>query len=293
MWSYEFRDRITTLSCYKDKVAVGCENGWIHLFDDSGLLWSKKLVSTYYRGPFTDVNVTSLSINDRYLVVGTDFADGKVYLFNLEGKKLWERQLMSVLGCWERPEDVKVVKIARIGVVVVSGFVNDNLHLFNLKGDQTTVKTYKDFVNCLDADKVVGIGTCKWSEIMDVEIFKKPSRDVVVVDDWAVFANDVEVFCSLGWTYKAVNPKIFANKDYICFSSKNKVILCNLDGKVEREIEIAGKIVDLRVEGDEVIIGTEGGVYVNSSKVLSGRVVKVGESFAILSENNLIKYINI
>jgi hypothetical protein len=66
-----------------------------------------------------------------------------------------------------------------------------------------------------------------------------------------------------------------------------------LDGKVEREIEIAGKIVDLRVEGDEVIIGTEGGVYVNSSKVLSGRVVKVGESFAILSENNLIKYINI
>jgi hypothetical protein len=293
MWLYEFRDRITAISCYEDKVAIGCENGWIYLFDDSGLLWSKKLVSTYYRGPFTDVNVTSLNINDRYLVVGTDFADGKVYLFNLKGKKLWERQLMSVLGCWERPEDVKVVKIAKIGVVAVSGFVNDNLHLFNLKGDQITVKTYKNFVNCLDADKVVGIGTCKWSEIIGVKRFERPARDVVVIDDWAIFANDAEVFCSLGWTYKAVNPKIFASEDYICFSSKNKVILCNLDGKVEREIEVVGDIVDLRVEGDDVVIGTKSGLYVNSSKVLAGRVFKVGKSFAILREKNELRYVSI
>ncbi|WP_457549557.1 hypothetical protein [Archaeoglobus sp.] len=294
MWSHKFDNRVISVSCCNDKVAFGCENGWIYVFDEDGLLWSKKLVSTYYRGPFTDVNVTSLDINDRYLVVGTDFADGKVYLFDLNGKKIWERQLMSILGCWERPEDVKIVKIARDEIAVVSGFVNDRLTIFNLKGETVDVAIYKDFVRCLDADKVVGIGTDKRSEILNVVRFEKPSRDVVVIEDWAFFASDNEVFCSCGWSFKAENPIISANKNKVCFSSKNRVFVCTLDGDIEREITFKGKITDLRFVDGDVLIGTSNGLYVNSKRVMEGKVFKIGDSFVIFEVGkNKFKYISL
>ncbi len=294
MWSYKFDSKVISVSCCNDKVAFGCENGWVYVFDKDGLLWSKKLVSTYYRGPFTDVNVTALDINDRYIVIGTDFADGKVYLFDLNGKKIWERQLMSILGCWERPEDIKIVKIARTGIVVVSGFVNDKLTLFNLRGETINVATYKDFVRCLDADRVIGLGTDKHSEILNGVKFEKPSKDVIVIEDLAFFANDNEVFSSCEWSFKAENPIISANKSNVCFSSKNTVFVCTLDGDVEKKIDFDGRITDLKIADGDVLIGTSNGLYINSKRVMAGRVFKIGDSFVIFEVGkNEFKYVSL
>ncbi len=141
MLSFECKGRINVVEAKGDYIGVGCSDGWIYLFEGSKLLWEKKLISTYYRDPYTDVNVISIDIGKDFLAVGTDFMDGKAYLFSLNGENLWYKQFLTIVGCWERPDDVVAVKIGKDEIAIGAEWMNSYVHKLNFKGDE--VETFK------------------------------------------------------------------------------------------------------------------------------------------------------
>lgn len=264
MWSRKLPD-VLDISCDGRNIVFGCRNGWVFVFNSKELLWSKKLISTYYRGPFEDVNVTSVDVGYGFVAVGTDFADGKVYLFDLSGKRIFERQLLSILGCWERPDDVKFVKLTKNFLGVISGFMDDKLTVLNYAGEIIDVKAVNDFVRCFDVGDVIALGCDSRSYVYrndKVDKFDFGANDVVVVGDCAVFANDRYVISSFGWKIKADKPKLCAD-ELIAYSSAENVFLCDIEGRVIDSWKIDGKILDLIIIDGNLIVLTSRGLFLN------------------------------
>jgi len=277
-------------------IVFGCENGWIYLFDRNGLVWSKRLIGTYYRGPFNDVSVTSVDVYKGYVAVGTDFVDGKVYLFDLDGKELWRRQLLSILGCWERPDDVKFVRISSGGLAVVSGFMNDKVTILNFDGDEIFRENFGDFVNCMDFDSILAVGQKDRSAILyprkkEFKFFEP--MGVLVVDDWAVFFNESGLFCTLGWKIDAKNPRVSANSDYVAFSSLNRVHVCNLNGKILKTFTLNSYVVDLKLVDDCPISATSDGIYINDEKIYEGRAFRICDHGVLVGDERNLRYVEL
>jgi len=293
MWSHVFNDRVLCLSSNGDHIAFGCENGWIYLFDKNGLVWSKKLISTYYRGPFTDVNVISIDVSDGFVVAGTDFADGKVHLFHLNGKKVWERQLMSYLGCWERPEDIKTLKISGENIAAVSGFMEDKLYILSLDGDVSSIESFGEFIRCMDFQEIVALGGERRSYIYDGSIrsYDFPSKNVIVVDDWAMFVKDDGVYSTLGWTFDAKDPRVSANSEIVVVSSGNRIYEFTPDGRKVGERTFDGNVLDIRVIGDSVVVATPKRVYIDEDVLEIEKVFRICDGGLLLRDGNVYRYI--
>jgi len=294
MWSHVFNERVLCISCDRDRIAFGCENGWIYLFDKNGLVWSKKLISTYYRGPFTDVNVISIDVSDRFVVAGTDFADGKVHLFYLNGKKVWERQLMSYLGCWERPEDVKILRISDNNIAAVSGFMEDKLYILNTYGDVSSIERFGEFIRCMDFQEIVALGGERRSYIYDgsVRSYDFPSKNVIVVDDWALFVRDDTVYSTLDWTFDARDPKVSASSDIVAISSGSSVYVLTPEGRLLREISFDSNVVDVKVVGDSVVVATPNGVYIDDDVLEIENTFKICDEGVLVREGDIYRYVD-
>ncbi len=295
MWSYKFGNPILCSSFDGHTIAFGCESGWIFLFDRDGLLWSKKLIGTYYRGPFNDVNVTAVDVCDGYVAVGTDFVDGKVYLFDLNGKEIWRRQRISILSCWERPDDVKFIRISDEGLAVVSGFMSDRVSIFSFDGEEIYREDFSDFVTCMDFDSILAVGTNDKSMIVHPrkKEFEFKSKGVEVVDDWAVFFNDGGLLCTLGWSIRAESPIVSANSDYVAFASLNRVNLCDLNGKIVKTFKFKNVVFDLMLLNDSAVIATSDGVYINDEKVYSGRVYMICDYGVLVGDERSLNYLEL
>ncbi len=255
---YGFEERVVDVAL-SDLVVFGCENGWIHVYDGSKRLWSKKLSSTYYRGPFTDVNVLSVDVGLGFVAVGTDFADGKVYLFDTEGRKLWERQLMSILGCWERPNDVYFVRI-RDSLVVLSGFLVDNLDVFRLDGSPMmhleldgvrTADIRGDFVVVGCKDGVYGINGGKPEPLVEVEA--------------------EEVLC---------------DEDVVVVSSGKRVLVI---GSRTKEIELESRVNCVHISDRGLVVGTRRGVFVLTKNLDLLSEYEIGDVVAVCENGALIR----
>ncbi len=295
MWSYRFDNPILCSSCDGNFIAFGCESGWIFLFDSSGLRWSKKLIGTYYRGPFNDVNVTAVDVCDGYVAVGTDFVDGKVYVFDLNGREIWKRQRISILSCWERPDDVKFVRLSKEGLAVVSGFMNDKVSVFSLDGEEVYREDFGDFVTGMDFDDILAVGTGSRSVVVypNRREFEFKSKGVLVVDDWAVFFNDNGILCTLGWSIRAESPIVSANSDYVAFASSNRVSVCDLKGKIVKTFDLKNVVFDLKLLDDSVAIATSDGVYINDEKVYGGKVYKLCDSGVLVGNEKSLSYLEL
>jgi len=295
MWSHAFDRRILSISSHRNKTAFGCEDGWIYLFDSCGLLWSKKLISTYYRGPFTDVNVLSVDVSDEFVVAGTDFADGKVHLFRLDGGRVWERQLMSYLGCWERPEDVKFVRIDDDRIAAVAGFMEDRLYIMGVDGEIESVEGLGTFIRCMDLGEIIALGGDDGSYVHDGKLRRLdfPSKDVVVVDDWAVFVKRDGIVSTLGWSFEAESPKVSASSKIVAVASGRRVWTFEADGGKVEEIVFEENVVDLRVVEDRLVVATEDRIYLNGDSIDLSNVFKLCDGGALIREGMVVRYLEL
>jgi len=259
----------------KELVAVGCENGWFYLIDpaDGKIVWNIKLSATYYRGPFTDVNIISVDLND-LIAIGTDFADGKVYVFDLEGRKLWEEQFMSVMGCWERPNDVVAVAV-KDGVAVCEEWMNAYLRIYDKKGKLKKCRRLRGFVRKLVWEDELVVGTTESTYVGEREINVR-SDDVRVRGGDVYCSNDREVFKVDGWRMEFKDP-VFDVGDVLAVCDSEGLHVLSLDGELLefRRVERAERVFVL---GDEIVLAYPNRLVWNGREIrVKGHVVHVGD----------------
>ncbi len=267
---------------YNELLVIGCENGWVYVFDGKDLVWAKKLSSTYYRGPFHDVNVISVAVDD-IVVVGTDFADGKVYAFDLDGKKLWERQFMSIMGCWERPNDIVAVDIGK-NIAVCDEWMNSSLNILDRKGNTIERRELEGFVNALRQEDITVVGTTKKTYIDGMEI-DFPCQDIRV-KDFVFCSNDECIFAVDGkdllWVEKFESP-IFDVGEFVAVCDDRGLHILSLDGE-RLEFKRVDKPQRVFVVDDEVILG-----YRNRILWSDGRVRRI-RGIPIYIDNVIASY---
>ncbi len=241
-----------------------CENGWIHAFNGGKPLWTKKLVSTYYRGPFNDVNALTVDTNGRYVAVGTDFADGKVYLFDMKGKRVWERQMVSVLGCWERPDDVEIVRIDD-SLVVSHGFVKSYVDILSFDGDIMETVSFDEFVRCIRIDDVVLVGTDR--SVYEIGngvrvVLKTGVIDVMMIDGDLLFTDGKSVFFGKRSIKLGCVKSLDVFKDLILACCENRVYVLTSELEILSSKDYNGKVLK-SIDGT-IIVVSESGANVES-----------------------------
>ncbi len=257
MWSFKCGGKVREVKVWNDLIAVGCEDGWFYLFDGNGLIWGKKLTATYYRGPFNDVNVLSIDLKD-LLAVGTDFADGKVYVFDLDGNLIFERAFVSIMGCWERPKDVVRVSIDEC-VAVGAEWLKSEVEVLNRRGDVLKSYEVKGGIRDLKVDRDVIVGTTEHLYV-GRRRFNKPAFKIFTRP--LVFSSDDGVYTlknGLKAIRKCPHPKIDVSKDLVAVSSE-RTALISLEGEMLWEVEEKPENVFIRDE--DVYLGFENKIKV-------------------------------
>lgn len=230
MWSYNCRGKIIGVKVEGSEILVGCSNGWIYLFDDLDTVWVKKLTSTYYRDPYTDVNVSCLDMYGRYVAVGTDFMDGKIYLFSKDGDLNWYRQFMTIVGCWERPDDVVAVSIADDVVAVGSEWINSHLHILSIDGDLIDEREVNGSLKDLRVkDDLIVVGTTTHLYINNKKVRLPVSK--VFPDDELIFVSSPNGFYALDikgnvkWMLKTKDPIFSVSNETVAVAGDTLVLL--------------------------------------------------------------------
>ncbi len=275
---------------YNELLVLGCENGWIYVFDGRDLVWAKKLRSTYYRGPYHDVNIISVAVDD-LVVVGTDFTDGKVYAFDLEGEKLWERLFMSIVGCWERPNDIVAVDIGE-NIAVCDEWINSSLNVLDRKGNTIRRVELDGFVKALKQERVTVVGTTKKTYIDD-RIIKIPCRDIRV-KEFVFCSNEECVFAVDGkgvvWIRKFDDP-VFDVGEIVAVCDERGLHILSRDGELVdfRKIEKPMKVF---VTDDEVILGYRNKIVWNDGRErrIRGIPIHIGDAIISYEDYELFFY---
>ena len=264
MWSYECASPIKVIKVNQGFIAVGCINGWIYLFNVNGLLWRKKLQATYYRSPYTDVNINCIDVNGRYLFLGTDWMDGKIYLYSIDGNLLWHKQYLSIMGCWERPYDIKSILLANNVLIVGYEWLNSYIQKLNLNGD------------LLSEWKVDG-----WI------------RDIAVKNDNVIVGTTTTLYIN-GKRIKLPAFKILLSEEGICFSNTNGVYMCDYNGDIRWSYEIEDPIFTITedsiiVASNKLVILTYEGKEIFSVNVEKPNYVGVIDENIYLGYNGVLK----
>ncbi len=116
--------------------------------------WKKKFFTTFYRDPYTDVKISAIDAGN-YIAVGTNFMDGKLYLFTKSGKKLWEHQFATIASLGWRPEDVTRISIGKGFVAVATQFMHDYVYAFNFNRKRLFEVRFEEVRNLFAEDNVV------------------------------------------------------------------------------------------------------------------------------------------
>ncbi len=131
-------------------------NGNTMLFISKDCVWKNKFSTTFYRDPYTDVKISAINTNEKYVAVGTNFMDGKLYIFTDKGKKLWEQQFATIASLGWRPEDVTNVSIGKDVVAVTTQFMHDYVYVFTLDRYRLFERRFdEDIINVFAGENIV------------------------------------------------------------------------------------------------------------------------------------------
>ncbi len=149
--------------------AVLAEGNTVYCIDAHGIRWKKKFITTFYRDPYTDVKVSALDANEEFVAVGTNFMDGKLYLFDSSGKLLWEHQFATIASLGWRPEDVTNVSIGRDYVVASTRFMHDYVYAYTFKRERLFSVRFEEDILRVFAGKNTVVVTERGSKVFDRE----------------------------------------------------------------------------------------------------------------------------
>ncbi len=300
MKSYKCKNKVKLVRVHNDIIAAACTDGWLHVFSEDGELWSRKLTATYYRDPYTDVNIISLDVSSKNIAVGTDFMDGKVYLFSTDGDELWYRQFLTIVDCWERPEDVVAVAVNRDKIAVGSGWLNDHMYLFKLSGERVCSREVKGEIKDIKirGENVI-VGTSAALYVGDKKL-DLPAIGIFVEDDRLYTHNDYGLYCvkeNVEWIYEIETPKVSVSESTIAAAS-NKLVALSKDGEVLWEMKLRKKPREVFCSESTVYLGYDGqieivgdGRIVRSIDIV-GTPVHLSENFVYAIEDRVLHLIN-
>ena len=265
MVTFNCGGKINVVRTWGDYIGVGCSDGWIYLFKGEELLWENKLSATYYRDPYNDVGVLSMDICENFIVVGTNFMDGKVYAISFDGDVLWYKQFLTIVGCWERPDDVVAVAIGDDKIAVGTEWVNSYVHQLDFSGNNistfkvdgyiTGIVFWKDFV--IGTDRALYFGRKR--ERLNV-------RGLVPLGNFLVVSSDSGIYTINGGVKKIYEstPLFAVSRERIILYDKELIAL-SWDGEILWSCEVERPIKIL----------CDGGIYLGYSNLV--KIVENGE----------------
>ncbi len=266
------KGRIRVVKALGDVVVVGCTDGWLHVFEYGEEIWKEKISATYYRDPYTDVNILSVDVNRKYIAVGTDFMDGKVHVFSRDGERVWYRQFMTIVGCWERPDDVVAVAVDGDKIAVGIEWLNGHFYLFRARdGEQLYDREVDTLIRNVIVHPEVAIGTSRRLYLLQREM-RMPVSEMQSDEEGLYVSNQDGVHRivrgRVRWRYSAVYPAISASRNFVAAVS-DELVLLSKKGGVQWKMKVKRPRCVKCTDDGTVYLGYEGLVR----KVSNGEVV--------------------
>ncbi len=273
MWSHVCEDEVKVADICDELLAVGCKDGWLYLFDEDGVLWTEKLSVTFYRDPYTDVQITALDVNEKYLAVGTNFMDGKLYLFSKEGDLIWKQQFMTVASIGERPEDVTSVSIGDKYVGAGAGWIDEFAYIYNIDGNRVLERAVEGAVRGMVLrENHIAFGTERRLYIVRPvnRKFNISVKELMFLRDGFVISEERGLFMLSDSCDELF--RVIMRKPEICVDEKRGIIaaadedilqVVSPDGEVLWRKEMPTRPLSIFAE-DEIYLGFQGRVIVLS-----------------------------
>jgi len=164
MQTYEL---VPELSAFGDGYAVIASGNTLYCIDADGIRWKKKFVTTFYRDPYTDVKISALDARGDIIAVGTNFMDGKLYLIESGGKKLWEHQFATIASLGWRPEDVTSVSVGKDYVSAATRFMHDYVYAYTFDRERLFEHRFDEDVLKVSSNDLTVVVTEKRAAVFD------------------------------------------------------------------------------------------------------------------------------
>jgi len=304
-WSFRIEDTEdkVNVSFGEDYLIVSLGSG-LYCFDIRGIVWKRIMTTTFYRDPFSDVSITALNAKDSMIAAGTNFMDGKIYLFTKTGRLLWEHQFATIASLGWRPEDITAVGLGDNCVVAGTEFIGEYIYAYTFERKRLFQKRVNGTVRNIAVDKRIVVGTDRNLCVYDrngEEKFNTPAQiiDVKTLNRKIVAAEkDGLIVCEENkiWRKFAKNPLFSLAEDRIALASGNKIYLITNKGEelwnisfdeiVKQLFYHNGKIYAV-VGGESVAISEDGNII--GSAELGGSLIGIGKTGILVRNRNMLK----
>lgn len=315
MWKFKLEKRkIDNITFGGNHIALSSGNELI-CFNSKGIAWSQKMHVTFYKDPYSDVSITTLDADQSHVVAGTNFMDGKVYLFTINGKLQWKHQFATIASLGWRPEDVTVVKVKDQFVVVGTEFMNEYIHVYTVNRKrvfQRRVKGRVEDFSFVGERLIAGTDSHLYVFSMDGKeecSVETPTKKVEVVNGKIIVLNNygVVVYRKYGngnkfkikkyWSAKLRDPISCIVGENILLASENLLNYISKSGEVLWQKVLERPIVSLFYDSfsDEIYVGMENSIQIllNTGELIgdfkfNGKPLKIGrlEDVVVITYSN-------
>ncbi len=298
LWKYRVKPEKIAVSNF---IAVSSKNT-LFCFDRNGLRWKWRAMVTFYRDPYGDVKITAIDANSGFIAAGTNFMDGKLYLFSFSGELLWENQFATTASLGWRPEDVTAVKVGKNLVAAGTEFMNEYIYVYTIKRKRIFQKKVDGRVTDLILDKNIVVGTEKRLYVMNekgetISLLDFPVEKLMSFrQNVLAYGNETLIALSDGevrWRKRVKASNICAADDEIFITHGDLLRCLSEDGEVLWEKEFGSEILAIHYD-DELHVGIDGKVCIYDggwrSMDVKGKPLKFGNGLLLVYDGYLHLY---
>lgn len=247
LWEHPFSKDIECAAVGNGYAVVASGSTLYYLSDSK--IWKKRFRTTFYRDPYSDVKVTCVAADHKFVAAGTNFMDGKLYMIDTEGEILWEQQFATIASLGWRPEDVTALALSEDSVVAGTEFTSEYIYAYTVGRKRLFEKRVSGTVRSIAINRNIAIGTDRFLYLFDKKgrlIFKKPAS-ISMVD----FAGNTLIFSAdneLGFIYRGdmwtitldstINNVFYYNGKIYVFTDRKLTILSK-NGETIDKIELS------------------------------------------------------
>lgn len=307
LWEYN-AGKISNIAIVEGHILVSSGNRLL-CFDPDGFLWRRDMHTTFYRDPYGDVAITALDAGQSLVAAGTNFMDGKLYLYKINGELLWEHQFATTASLGWRPEDVTAVKLGDSVVAAGTEFMNEYVYVYTHKRKRVFQKRVtgrvEDFL-FLKNQVIVGTdkqfyilsmkGNSEWTLSTPVEKLETFGKGMIVINKNGVILFELNDEVVEIWRIQASNPVVSTGREFMLLSSGNVLRCIAKDGEMLWQKTLDTPVVSLHCE-DRIYVGMRNVILVLSENgetedrlKVDGVPLKFGDGMVAVTNKSLSLY---
>ncbi len=270
LWSYTFDKKIDSATVGEDYFVVS-SGSWLYVFMQNES-WNKKMNTTFYRDPYSDVKISCMKANGKYIACGTNFMDGKLYVFKKDGKLLWSQQFATIASLGWRPEDVVAIGIGEDAIVAGTEFIQDYIYAYTLSRRRIFEQKVEGRVRDVYVGRNFIVGTEKKLYIFNrrgelVSEFQMPAEKVTEAGKLIIFSNKNRLYCiedgKISWTMSFDEIKSLNYNGKIQIMCRNAIYMMSEDGEILEHIPV---LEPLAISGERLLTKKDGKLIFNFLK---------------------------